>query len=299
MSEQQPFGGRWKKVLGWLVGSGLALLVGASLLLWSLGFWPITLPTSQISQQEAEQQASQLTAMLDKLLQKHVSAKGRVRYKDLASDQATLDRYLSILAHISPDTHPKLFATRQAQLAYWINAYNASVLRVVLHVAPWKNLTSYPRKVRFFALIRFVYGKKRTNLYDLENKWIRPTFKEPRIHFALNCASNGCPHLPQEAFSADRLNEQLDRETKTFVLQTRNVRVDSTNRTIHLSSIFQWFRQDFTDWLKAQNKPKQASDRILDYINLYRPKGKQLPLQGYKIKYIPYDWNLNQLEVGS
>ncbi len=285
---------KWKKRMWWIAGSTLVLVVGTGVTLWSLGFWPTTLSQPSMTEQEAIEQAKYLSSMFHKILKKHVNTKGRVNYKTLAQEQTTLDRYLSVLANVSPNSHPKLFSTHQDRLAYWINAYNASVLRAVLQVSPWNNLISYPRKVRFFALLRFLYGGKRYNLYDLENCLIRPRFQEPRVHFALNCASIGCPHLPPEAFTGAKLEAQLNREAKKFVSQSRNVRVDEANKTIHLSSIFQWFRLDFTNWLQAQKKPKQASDRILDFINLYRPKNQQIPLQGYKVAYIPYDWNLNQ-----
>lgn len=294
MSQQQPLGGKWKKRMGWFLLSGFVFAVAGCITLKSLGYWPVTLPPLHLSKHQAESRVRALTSALHTLLQKHVDTQGRVNYKALAKDRDTLDQLLATMAHISPETHPQSFPDQQARLAYWINAYNASVLRAVLHVAPWSNLTPYPRKVLFFGLIRFVYGGKPYNLYDLENKKIRPDFQEPRIHFALNCASAGCPHLPPEAFDPKRLNDQLDRETKKFVQQARNVRVEKAHRTIYLSPIFQWFRSDFTDWLRAHNKPSQASDRILDYINLYRPKEKQLPQKGYKITYVLYDWKMNK-----
>ncbi len=287
---QAPRPQRWKR-LAWVA---LTLLLGVVAIAWFWDFLPNNLSPSSLDQATALRQLPSVTSRYQALLERFVNDQGRVNYLGLQAQQAELDTLLAILAQVSPSSHPTSFPSQQDKLAYWINAYNLSVLRAVLHFSNFDNLIPYLNKVRFFAVLRFTYGGKDTNLYNLENRWIRPTFQEPRIHFALNCASIGCPHLPREAFIGAQLETQLDREARKFVAQERNVRVDKKTQTIHLSSLFQWFRGDFTEWLDRQKQPSQASDRILDYINLYRTSSEKLPTQGYNVVYIPYDWRLNR-----
>lgn len=281
---------RWKR-LAWVT---LTLLLGVVAMAWFWNFLPKNLSPSSLDQATALRQLPHLTSRYQVLLERFVNDQGRVNYQRLRGQQAELDALLAIVAQVSPSSHPASFSSQQDKLAYWINAYNLSVLRAVLHFSDFDNLIPYLNKVRFFAVVRFTYGSKSTNLYNLENRWIRRTFQEPRIHFALNCASFGCPHLPREAFVGSQLETQLDREARKFVAQERNVWIDTKAKTIHLSSIFQWFRRDFTEWLDRQKQPVLASDRILDYINLYRTNNNKLPTQGYNVAYIPYDWRLNR-----
>lgn len=261
---------------------------------WWLGWLPQNLSPHHVKTSAALQQLPGVTSRYQALLQRFVNAQGLVNYQGLGKQQAEVDNLLGILAQVSPSSHPSLFPTRQDKVAYWINAYNLSVLRAMLHFPNFDSLIPYINKVRFFAIIRFTYGGKSYNLYNLENKWIRPQYQEPRVHFALNCASIGCPQLPHYAFVSSKLEQQLDYETRKFLGQKQNVRVDHTNKVIYLSSILQWYRSDFTEALDAQKIPAQASDRILDYVNRYRTKGKKLPAQGYRVAYIPYDWRLNR-----
>lgn len=248
---------------------------------------------NKLSQAEALKLGAELPTLLDPLLRKHVDKDGMVKYAAIRQDPSTIDKYIDVMGKVSPLTHPKLFPSKEDRLAYWINGYNAAVIKNVLRFPSWKNLDSLARKAGFFAFTKFSYGGKTFNLRDLENAYIRPTFQEPRIHFALNCASFGCPKLPAEAFVGSKLNAQLDRETKRFFAEKRNVRVEASTKTIYLSSILKWYRVDFTSYLKAKNITSKASDAILTYINLYRAKEAQLPLQGHNIKYVNYDWRIN------
>ena len=102
----------------------------------------------------------------------------------------------------------------------------------------------------FFFLQRVEVGGRRLSLYTLENRIVRARFDEPRIHFALNCASVGCPSLPPEAFVPERLEQQLARETARFLSEERNVAVDLDARIVRLSSIFDWYDVDFTGWME-------------------------------------------------
>lgn len=270
--------------------SVVLFMVCVALMLWIIFFRIITPPA--IPQAQALKEYRQLPAILAPLLRRYVNKDGMVDYKALQTKRTTLEHYLAITRHISPDSHPTLFPTRAEKLAYWINAYNASILRVALDYPSWNDLYPTMRKARFFVLTSFAYGGKWLNLRDLENKIIRKRFREPRIHFAINCASFGCPKLPREPFRAATLERQLQRETLRFMAETRNVSVNTNNKVIQLSALFKWFRKDFLDWLNTHH-PTQKGDPILVYINLYRNKTSQLPTSGYRIVYRPYDWRIN------
>ncbi len=242
---------------------------------------------------------------LDTVQRRFVDEHGRVDYGGLQRDPGRLDRYYLWVTQESPDTDPDRFPTKDAELAYWINAYNASVLYTVLQHYPVTSVTeigsTFPLnlindKIGFFFLQQVQVGGEKTNLYDLENSLIRPRYRDPRIHFALNCASVGCPHLPQEAFSAARLDEQLDRETFEFFADPRNLRFDHTDETVYVSSILKWYESDFTEWLERNHPTEPAT--LLTYISIYGPKVHEAALlrardEGYEVDFIEYDWGLN------
>ncbi len=241
----------------------------------------------------------------DQVLQRYVDNQGRVDYTALQKQADDLEAYYSLVAQYSPDSNPELFADKNARLAYWINAYNAAAIKIVLKYYPISSvgdvaipapLFFIPGKWRFFVFHRPRFGNVVTNLYYLENNIIRKRFNEPRIHFAVNCASVGCPHLPRSAFTGASLNQQLDRETRKFFSQPQNFEINRKNKTILLSSILDWYQDDFIDWLKNRY-PEKKNYSLLDYVAHYvdRDIGKELrgSAADYKILFIPYDWRLN------
>lgn len=242
--------------------------------------------------------------IFDQTLQQNVDNFGRVDYQGLKKQPDAIEAYYQSISQYSPDSHPELFSSEQHRLAYWINAYNAAVITTVLRyypiagieeVKPPLPLFFLPDKTGFFVFQRPVFGNVSTSLYYLENNVIRERFKEPRIHFALNCASRGCPALPNYAFTGDQLNQQLEKEAQRFFSESRNFSVDSTTKTVFLSAILDWYQDDFIDWLKIQHPEKNAT--LIDYVALYLPKEKTRQLlqlaSDYEIKFIPYDWRLN------
>jgi hypothetical protein len=242
-------------------------------------------------------------ADLDAVLQRVVDDAGRIDYPALADDPATLERSYAWLAAISPDSHPALFPTADARLTYWLNAYNAAVLTTVVRhypiasvrdVRPPAALFFLPRLAGFFVLQRLTLGGARRSLYDLENRIVRRRFPDPRVHFALNCASASCPRLPRRAFTAAHLDAELDRETRRFIAEPRNVRVDPAARRIHLSSIFDWYERDFLDWLK-QRHPERAAT-LPAYVARYLPPADAAAVTACRdctVTFVPYDWSLN------
>lgn len=242
-------------------------------------------------------------AELDAVQSRFVDAEGRVDYQALAKDPADLERYYLAVASYSPDSHPEMFATSEDELAYWINAYNAAVLKTVLSYYPIASVTDvvapfplwvFSDKIGFFLLQRVILGGEPTSLYALENSVIRRRYREPRVHFALNCASRGCPRLPQEAFAGDQLDEQLEQQTRAFFAEERNLRIDHEAGVVHLSRILDWYEDDFTDWLAEHHPGRPAT--LIEYVSLYVPPERAAELsraRDYELRFLPYDWALN------
>lgn len=225
------------------------------------------------------------------VLEKFVDEKGLVDYEALAEDRAVFDRYVQATESVSPKSKPGLFPTKNDQLAYYINAYNAQVFKGVLSRGPEDKTvwTPFGTGASFFSNMDITIGGKKTSLKELEDDVIRAEYKDPRIHAALNCASLGCPRLPREAFVPERLNEQLDREMRQFIAEARNTKVDSGSKSVKLSKIFDWFSGDFLAYEKAQGN---ANPSILDYVNRFRDEGKKIP-GSYKVSYFDYDKAIN------
>jgi hypothetical protein len=242
-------------------------------------------------------------ALWERVLDRFATSDGRVDYAALRAERSGLDRYLEQLAAESPDSAPERFPTTEDRLAYWINAYNATVVELVLAHYPIQSVRDVrapllafflPTESGFFLFQRFELGGSRTSLYSLENRLIRRRFAEPRVHFALNCASLGCPRLPRDAFRGERLDEQLERETRRFLGEERNLRIDHVRREVSLSSIFDWYRDDFIAWLSARHP--EAPQTLVEYVRWNAPPEQRAELtraRDYDVVFVPYDWRLN------
>lgn len=243
-------------------------------------------------------------AEFDRVLQAHVDENGKVDYTSLKADQKDIQTYYQLISTYSPDSHPELFPDASHRLAYWINAYNAGAITIVLDHYPIGSVRDVKNPLLFFFLTdkagfflfqRLSFGGTTTSLYYLENKVIRKRFDDPRIHFALNCASMGCPRLPSASFSGPLLDRQLDNEARFFLSEPRNLRIDHREKAVYLSSIFKWFKKDFTKWYQRHYPDSEPT--LLNYVGLYLPPDKSDDLKKaashYTIKFIPYDWSLN------
>ena len=242
--------------------------------------------------------------LFDRILKYYVDGRGLVDYTALRNDPDDLEEYYYLITIYSPDSHPDLFPSENHALAYWINAYNATAIKTVLTHYPVTSVLDVKQpgilfflsdKSGFFFFQRLTFGGKTTSLYYLENQVIRKRFGDPRIHFALNCASLGCPRLPRQSFSGESLDRQLDNEARLFLSESRNFRIDHEEKVIYLSSIFKWYEKDFTSWYN-ERFPKQNSS-LLSYIELYLASEKVVELKNiedsYTLRFIPYDWQLN------
>lgn len=204
------------------------------------------------------------------LLNKHVSSDGAVSYKGFQSEEAKLDKYLANLKA----NHPNKSWPRNERLAYWINAYNAFTIKLILDNMPTTSIMDiYGGKAWDVKWIEL--GSSFYSLNQIENDIIRPVFQEPRIHFAVNCAAKSCPPLRNEAYTAATLNDQLEEQTRKFI---RNSQFNSLKaKEIKISKIFEWYAVDFPMLIKFLN----------DYSTI-----KISP--NAKITYFEYDWNLNR-----
>jgi hypothetical protein len=213
-----------------------------------------------------------------------------VDYAGLKARPDDLNAYVALLGRISPVSHPDHFPARVDSLAYWINAYNAFVLKGVVDHYPVKSVRDIKALFGFFSRTGFTAGGRTCTLNDIEHETLRKVFQDPRIHAAINCASVGCPRLPQRAFWPQGLDARLEEEIRFFIREPRNVRIDRTEPALHLSEIFKWYAEDFT----GSRGVKEA--RITDCLMPYLPEEDRTFLKAHpdlKIRYIDYDWALN------
>lgn len=212
-----------------------------------------------------------------RVLERFVDARGRVDFERLKDDRTDLDRYVAWIYAVGPNNRPALFPAREDQLAYHINAYNALAMWNILQAGIPDRLGGFGR-FSFFWRDRIEVGGERMSLYKYENEVIRP-LNEPRIHFALNCMTLGCPRLPREPFRAAHLDAQLARETRRFFAEDRNLRIDHERRTVYASQILDWFSEDFLNHAPS----------LITYINRY---ARQPVPEDYTLAFIPYDWTV-------
>jgi len=223
---------------------------------------------------------SDLHKTWDTMLQKYVK-NGQVNYKGFARDVKQLDGYLEKLDKTDVSTF-----SREEKLAFWINAYNAYTVKLILNHYPVKSIRkiSRPWKQRIWKA-----AGKTLSLDDMEHKILRKELKEPRIHFAIVCASIGCPDLQGFAFTGDHVNKQLDRAATQFFASRKHFyfETDEKKVKIFISKIFSWFGEDFGD-----NK-EQKVNFILRFLE--KPDAEKIKkAASIKIKYLGYDWNLNE-----
>ncbi|MCS7035205.1 MAG: DUF547 domain-containing protein [Saprospiraceae bacterium] len=181
-----------------------------------------------------------LHAPWDALLRRHVSAEGRVNYKGFATERAELNAYLNALAQ-SP---PAAGWSRADKMAYWINAYNAFTVALIVEHYPLKSITQLDGG-KTWDVKRIEIGGKKYSLNDIENGILRPQFGDARIHFAINCAARSCPPLHNRAYTADNLERTLEERTRKFIRNERFNRIGPARAEV--SKIFDWYADDFGD----------------------------------------------------
>ena len=213
------------------------------------------------------------------LLQDHVNEQGWVDYSGFVQDSNRLNQYLDILNESHPN---EKHWSREERLAYWINAYNAYTVKLIVDYYPTKSIRDIKNGIPFVNSvwdIKFIEieGQK-YDLNNIEHGIIRSRFDEPRIHFAVNCASISCPNLANYAYTPEKLDAQLTQAAKAFITDENKNKLSKDK--VQLSKIFSWYRGDF----------KEDGKNIIDYINQYAPIEIE---KRAKIEYLDYNWGVN------
>lgn len=221
-------------------------------------------------------------SIFDSILDRYVTADGLVDYKGLKEDKE-FERYIEYLSNTDPDGLP----SDKDRLAFWINAYNAFVIKGVLDEYPIKSVLKVgwiPHS--FFKRKEFKTKHGEITLQVLENEKLREAFREPRIHFVINCASISCPKLIREAYSAEKLEEQLEAQAVSFINDKSRNYLDKQNKTLYLSHIFKWYEGDFV------RNGEGTEEYVAGYLNA--DDAEFVRNNEITIKYLEYDWGLNE-----
>ncbi len=211
------------------------------------------------------------------LLQVHVRPTGWVSYKGFVQDSVKLNSYLHELSSNPPGSA----WSREEELAYWINAYNAFTVKLIIDHYPVTSIKDSKKGVPFVNSVWdikfFTVGNKRMDLNTIEHSILRKKFNEPRIHFSIVCASVSCPRLRNEAYVAADLERQLQEQAVEFINDESKNQIG--NSEVRLSPIFSWFKKDFT-----------KNMTLMEYIRSY---SERKPGTSVKPGFMDYDWNLN------
>lgn len=222
------------------------------------------------------------------LLAEVVAPDGKVDYDRLLERRDRLEGVVAALAEASPETAPERFPADEDRLAYWLNAYNVFTLHAIVAEYPitsvWKT-----RDGQFFQRQRHAVGGRAVSLDEIEHQILRGEFREPRIHFAINCGSNGCPALRPSAYVGEDLRSTLRTATEQFLANEWNCRVDHAARRIFVSRIFKMYAEDFAG---TQGTTHDYRLGVLRFVAQHTG----LPLErieDYEVVYNTYDWGLN------
>ncbi len=216
------------------------------------------------------------------LVKKYVDADGMVNYKGFIKDKEALQKYLDLLSANPPGNK----WSKEDKIAYWLNAYNAFTIKLIVDNYPVKSIKDLgpenqvifintPWDKKFFKI-----GGRTMTLNNIEHRILRRNFTEPRIHFALNCASMSCPKLRREAYVGSKLDAQLTDQAKEFMADKDRNQITASNPKV--SSIFDFYGKDMTKW---------SGKSLIDYINMYAPTKINA---GATLEYLKYDWSLNE-----
>jgi hypothetical protein len=207
------------------------------------------------------------------LLQKHVDEFGRVNYIGLQKERNTLNQYLEQLRKTHPENMPK-----KASMAFWINAYNAFTVQLILDHYPVNSIKDIQIKGKNAWEIPFIQIHGKTYTLDQIQKEKLGAFKDARVHFAINCAAKSCPPLANTAFEAINLESSLEARTQLFLNNPKYNTI--SDERLDLSMIFVWYAAEFD----------QQAGSSLDFIRRYVPIKLKT---GIKITFLEYDWALN------
>lgn len=209
---------------------------------------------------------------LDVLLRRYVSNSGKVDYKSFKKEKAELEAYLNLLQNNAPQSD----WSKNKEMAYWINLYNAFTIKTVLDEYPVKSIMEIDGgKVWDKRTIRI--GEKSYTLNDIEKKQLLKRFRDGRVHFAVNCAAASCPPLLNKAWTEDNLQRYLSKQAKAFINNATHNYLSAGS--VQLSQIFNWYADDFG-----------GKDNVLSYIQKYASREIK---NSAKVSFKTYNWSLN------
>ena len=212
----------------------------------------------------------------DALLKTHVSKSGTVNYKGFKTDQAKLTAYLLDLE----SNVPSAAWSKNETMAYWINAYNAYTVQLMVKNYPLKSIMDLKYNGKSAWDYKWIkIGTETLSLNDIEHVKLRKKYKDARIHFAVNCASFSCPVLLNSAYIATKLEAQLEAQAILFINDPKRNQISASSAKV--SQLFEWYQDDFTTGGKT----------VIDYLNKY---SKTKIKAGTNIGYMNYNWNLNE-----
>lgn len=243
------------------------------------------------------------------MLRTRVDDKGMVDYERLKARPAPLLAYLNAIA-TAPRSRYDLW-DNNTKIAFWVNAYNGLTLQAIIDHYPIRasflRSLVYPKNsIRQISgvwdeLQFTVMGRKMT-LDHIEHEILRVEFNEPRIHMALVCAAMGCPALRNEPYVSERLEQQLDDQTRRFLGDRDKFRIDRSADAIYLSSIFKWFGEDFVEtYAPPRNlgRHDKETSAVLNFVAGYLEEADQRYVRSgdFRVRYLDYDWSLNERKV--
>jgi len=233
----------------------------------------------------------------DKVLKAYVTD-GRVNYSGLKKAPNVLDPYLDSAAGVPEEQFNSW--TEFQRLAFLINLYNAATLKLILDHYPVKSIKdigSFFKGPWDQPVVR-VFGKSVT-LNHLEHDILRKLYSEPRIHMVLVCAAKGCPPLRSEAYLAEKLDEQLDDQSRRYLVSPAGLSIDREKKGVYFSSIFKWYGEDFiaryapaTGFTGLDKTERAVANFCSPYLTA--ADSNFLAVGGYSVKYLDYDWSLNE-----
>jgi len=224
----------------------------------------------------------------DRLLRKYADTDGMVDYaawKASDADRASLKDYLGTLSAADPTAE----TSKAGKLAFWINAYNALTVHGILKEYPTSSIRNHTAKVVGYNIwddLLLPVGEQQYSLNQMEHEILRK-LDEPRIHFAIVCASVGCPRLLNEAYTPAKLEEQLTVNTRDFFARKRNFQADVANRRVQMSAILDWFGEDFGP------TPQKRLASLAKYMP-DEPTRHLVASEDFSVSFLDYDWSLNE-----
>ena len=220
------------------------------------------------------------TVESNSFLKSYINKDGKVNYDKLKENEILFQKIGEI-----ENKNLQNFSSKTEEFVFWLNAYNLLVIKGVIEEfkknSSWNGTKSYLSRIKFFVIKKFDIGNQKFSLYYIENKILRKKFKDPRIHFAINCASTSCPIIPSTLFVKESIDDVLDTLTSNFINNENNIRINPISKEITLNPIFKWYKEDFQD-----------TGGIISFIKKYHTNFP-INLEKPKLSFSKYDWSLN------